>query len=162
MQDVFVEQMVKRRSLKFMKVWQYLSLSMAAICFFFFLFSPLAFFPMAAFLVFAFFARRYSEVEYEYEYTSGTLDIDVIYHQENRKRVRSISLDDVTEIRTAESGSDRPWGEVHDYSSHIPEAPRYLFLVTDPLSGKKFTVVLELYSKLLGAINNTYPRLISA
>ena len=103
----------------------------------------------------AFFLMSFLNVEYEYIFTNGELDIDVIYNQSRRKRlftahVKSFEImahiDDTNHDSTFKSAQ-----ETRDYSSGVPGKNTYAFLAI--YEGKKVTVIFEPNEKILKSIS---------
>ena len=98
--------------------------------------------------------------EYEYSFTNGELDIDVIYNRSSRKRVfsgnvRSFELmahvDDPSHQNSFASAS-----EVKDYSTGTTSDRSYAFLVN--YNSKRQKIIIEPNNELLEAIAKTLTR----
>ena len=101
---------------------------------------------------------RRMNVEYEYAYFNGDLDIDKIMNKESRKRVFSVNVKEMEVI--APTGSDvlRPFQQLKqlDYSTKSPDGKTYE-LVTK-FKGEKVRVVFEPNEKMLSAMRDLVPR----
>lgn len=162
MGDVFKEQIVKREpTLKDKAIKVCLVVLVAIIGFWAILSIP----PFGVAIAFALgfgahFLMSYLNVEYEYSFTSGELDIDIIYSKARRKRVFTSSvkkfeimahIDDKNHAH-AFSGAQ----ETLDYSSGVPGPNTYAFLTV--LNGKKTKVIIEPNDKMLKAISGVLTR----
>jgi len=102
---------------------------------------------------------QWTNIEYEYSFLTGELDIDMIMGQNSRKRVFSISIND-TEI-IAHEKSDRiayfnnPDVTVIDYSTGIPSDDKYVIAAN--LDGKKTKVIFEPNRKMIEAMRELAP-----
>ena len=99
-------------------------------------------------------------VEYEYIFTNGELDIDIIYDQSRRKRVFTAQakqfeimahIDDKNHEGTFNSAQ-----ETRDYSSGVVNDNTYAFLTTH--NGKRVKVIIEPNEKMMKAISTILTR----
>jgi len=99
-------------------------------------------------------------VEYEYIFTNGELDIDIIYDQSRRKRVFTAQakqfeimahIDDKNHEGTFNSAQ-----ETRDYSGGVPGPDTYVFLTVH--EGKKLKVIIEPNEKMLKAFSGSLTR----
>ena len=101
---------------------------------------------------------RRMDVEYEYIYYNGDLDIDKIMNKESRKRVFSTKMDDVIVI--APSGTQEVLGyeilKAIDLSTCTPGNKTYELVTT--FKGEKVRVIFEPNEKMLEAMKNDAPR----
>lgn len=98
--------------------------------------------------------------EYEYSFTNGELDIDVIYNRSSRKRifnghVRDFELmahvDDQNHKNSLNTASERL-----DYSTGIPSGRSYNFLTN--YKGKRVAIIIEPNEEMLAAIGKAMTR----
>ncbi len=134
MSDVFVEQLVKREKNKQASIKKGLYIFIALILsVLIFLFVPsFGIFLIPLFWMGAYFLIRRENVEYEYIFTSGELDIDKIINQTSRKRMFTI---DIREIHImAKKSSESSYGEFrnfnkeYDFSSGVENENTYVFI----------------------------------
>lgn len=162
MGDTFKEQLVKRNGTpKDTAIKVCLAILVALLGLMSFLY--LAHFGV--FIIFALgfgarFLASYLNVEYEYIFTNGELDIDIIYDQARRKRlftahVKSFEImahiDDKNHEHTFNSAQ-----ETRDYSSGKPGPNTYAFITV--LEGKKTKIIIEPNDKMLKAFSGTLTR----
>jgi len=84
-------------------------------------------------------------IEYEYIYTNGELDIDVIYNKNNRKRLFSSDIKQFEIMAhvqdTAHTREMSNVTETKDYSSGIVGPNTYAFVT--PYKGKRLKIIFE-------------------
>lgn len=93
-------------------------------------------------------------IEYEYIFTNGTLDIDCIYNKAKRKRLLSVEVKDfqsMVKITAERLGQKERQAEKRlDYTSGNGEGPFYQCLYVD--GGQRTTLLIEPNDKLLKGI----------
>ncbi|MCL2047344.1 MAG: hypothetical protein FWG87_01335 [Defluviitaleaceae bacterium] len=156
MGDVFNEQIVKRvPTLKdtIIKacIWVLVGVIGAAS------FVVLSHFAMLVVLGLFFGARfliGYLNVEYEYAFTNGELDIDIIYDQLRRKRVFSVNMRQIEAMaQLNDSKHAAAFGaaqERRDYSSGVHGADTYALVAVQ--GGRRILVIIEPNEKMLRAL----------
>jgi hypothetical protein len=157
MGDVFKEQIVKRKST--MKH----TLIKAALVFAVFLIFFAANLLLPGIGLYIAFAAGYGayvlmsrlNVEFEYSFTNGELDIDIIYSKTRRKRVFSSHVNEFEVMAHTEDkthmGDFPQTAELKDYSSGDPAIGKYAFLLN--LNGKTTKVLWEPNEMMLKAIS---------
>jgi len=99
--------------------------------------------------------------EYEYIFTNGELDIDIIYNKSSRKRVFTGNVKDfelMTHVDNADHrNSFASANEKKDYSSGISSERSYIFLAN--YKGKRTAIIIEPNDEMLGAISKVMSRL---
>lgn len=110
--------------------------------------------PLACILlVISYFLVKKKSLEYEYTFTTGKLDIDVITNKKRRKRAVSIDFDSVIYMAPEESESINQLLEKEDkikrldYSSHEPSDNKYSILLN--YRGRFTNLVIEPSEKTL-------------
>ena len=106
------------------------------------------------------FLMSFLNVEYEYVYTNGELDIDIIYNRARRKRLFSIVVKDFeimahVEDKTHLRAFDTAQETINCHSGEIGPNT-YAFLAT--IKGKKAKVIFEPNDKMLKAISTSLSR----
>ncbi|MCL2387020.1 MAG: hypothetical protein FWC89_05645 [Defluviitaleaceae bacterium] len=163
MGDVFKEQIVKRKG-----TFKDIAIK-ACLCILAFLlgFAALLFInPMLGVLVWfaagfgARFLMSFLNVEYEYIFTSGELDIDIIYDQSRRKRVFSGHVKQFEIMAHIDDknheGAFNGAQEVRDYSGGVKGLDTYAFLTVH--DGKKVKIIFDPNEKMLKAISGVLTR----
>ena len=162
MGDVFNEQIVKRHG-TFSDTIKRMGIAALVFVIFF-----VAFFFLNAFAVFigaaavfgAIYLMSFLNVEYEYVYTNGELDVDVIYNRARRKRLFSTvvkdfeimaHVDDKTHLGAFSSAQEI----INCHSGEIGPNT-YAFLAN--IKGKKVKVIFEPNDKMLKAIGTSLSR----
>ena len=162
MGDVFKEQIVKRKPTS-MDSLKRVGLVVAVIVVFFLgmMFIP-QFAPILTLVAGfgAFFLNGFLKVEYEYIYTNGELDIDVIYNRSRRKRVFSSHVSKFDIMAHVEdmthTGAFHGAQETKDYSSGVVTENTYAFLVS--YNSKRVKVIIEPNEKMTDAIKGSVSR----
>ena len=99
-------------------------------------------------------------VEYEYVFTNGELDIDVIYNRARRKRVFTASVKSFEIMAHVEdlsrAGSFDGAQEVKDFSSGVVGENTYAFMTN--YNSKRLKVIIEPNEKMLKAISGSLSR----
>ncbi len=157
MGDVFKEQIVKRKATA-----KHTLIRVGLIVAVFIVFFAANFF-LGALGIYVAFAAGYGayvlmsrlNVEYEYSFTNGELDIDIIYSRTRRKRLFSSHVNDFEVMAHTEDkthmGDFPQTAELKDYSSGDPAMSKYAFLLN--LNGKATKVVWEPNDMMLKAIS---------
>jgi hypothetical protein len=116
---------------------------------------------MALGFVFWIFVLPKFDVEYEYLYVNGELDIDAIYSKQKRKRVGSYDMQELEIL--APSGShaldsylNGQGAKIKDFSSGNPQEKSYI-LVLNKEKGREL-IKVELDEIILGDIRRLAPR----
>jgi len=108
----------------------------------------------------AFYAMSFFNVEYEYIFTNGDLDIDVIYNRARRKRLISVNVkkfDLMCHVEDKMRIGEFASAEVKlDYSSGTLNENTYAFLTVH--NSKRTKVVIEPNDKMLKAISGVMSR----
>ncbi|MCL2357412.1 MAG: DUF6106 family protein [Defluviitaleaceae bacterium] len=160
--DTFKEQLVKRKktakdtAIKVCIVILVVLLAIPAIVYLQ-AFGVLAIFAMgfgAHFLI------GFFNIEYEYIFTNGELDIDIIYNKSRRKRALTTNMknveifahiNDENHAHTLNSAQ-----EVRDYSSGENGPDTYAFLAVH--ESKKVKIIIDPNEKMLKAFSTAIPR----
>jgi hypothetical protein len=97
------------------------------------------------------------KVEYEYIYTNGELDIDIIYNKARRKRLFTGDVKGFEIMAHVEDkmhmGSFSGAQETLDYSSGVVTDDSYAFLTTH--KGKRVKIIIEPNEKMFNAISSS-------
>ena len=93
--------------------------------------------------------------EYEYIFTNGELDIDVIYNRSSRKRVFSGNVRDFELMAHIDDPNHKnsfaTAKEKRDYSAGIPSERSYSFLTN--YNGKRTAIIIEPNDEILNVIS---------
>ena len=108
----------------------------------------------------AWFLMSFLNVEYEYAFTEGELDIDAIYNRSRRKRVFSARVNEI-EIMAHVSDDMRKGDfngamETRDYSSGEVTDNTYAFMIN--YRGKRLKVIIEPNEVMLKAMASVLTR----
>jgi len=162
MNSVFKEQIVKRQS-TIKDMFLRIGLVIAAL-----LISMIALIVLEGFGTFiamgaifgAWFLMSYLKVEYEYAFTDGELDIDVIYNRSRRKRLFTARVNDFEIMAHVQDnthmGSFHNAQETRDFTSGVTNDNTYAFLLNH--NGKRLKVIIEPNDVMLKAIATVLTR----
>ena len=162
MQDIFKEQLVKKNPTVKDRLMQAALIFAVMVVFFI----SMTFIPgfgivitlIAGFAAYILIGRL--KKEYEYIFTNGELDIDVIYNKSSRKRVFSGFVKDFELMAHIDDESHkRSFGtasQTLDYSSSTPSERSYIFLTQK--NNIKTAVIIEPNDEMLGAISKVLTR----
>lgn len=158
MSEMYKEQLVKRRkdkkdvTIKFVMSFA----TVLSVCIFFF--HPIGIIIPIALAVADVIVFRRMDIEFEYIYTSGDLDIDKIIHKEKRKRVLSVNVNDM-EIMAPKGASELASykdAQVCDFTTHTPGAKVYEMVVL--VDGTKKKILFEPEQEIVEGIWTLAPR----
>lgn len=133
MSDYYTEQLVKKKADAkdwMMKTGLILLTLLSVVIVFFF---PLGIILPVLMIILDVFLFRRMNVEYEYLYVNGELDIDIILNKAKRKRKFSAAINEI-ELLAPEGAPELGQyqnGKVKDFSSGNKQARRYVLVVTN-------------------------------
>lgn len=158
MSDFYTEQLVKKQTtMKDVFIKAFL-VAVAIVSVFSVLMFPVALIiPIVVIAAVVFLIRRLN-VEYEYLYVNGDLDIDKIMNKAKRKRVFTANIDNF-ELLAPEGASElNQFGNarVVDYSSGSADARRYVLVVAD--NGQVTKLVFEPNDEIIEGVFLMAPR----
>jgi len=160
--DVFKEQIVKRKPTVKDTVIRVLLIVLVILIFFAsaLLVQALAVVITAVAAFGAFYLMSFLSVEYEYIFTNGELDIDIIYNKSRRKRQLSTKVNDFEIMAHIDDKNHESVftmaQETRDYSSGVHGQDTYMCMLT--LKGKKVKLIIEPNEKMLKAIAGSITR----
>jgi len=164
MGDIFKEQLIKKKPTRkdaFIRV----SLIVTVILLIFIILSIPMLVSLAPILIIAalfgaWYATSFLKVEYEYAFTDGELDIDVIYNRSRRKRKFSARVNDFIIMAHVEDnehmGEFKGAQDMFDYSSGVTTADSYAFLVN--YKGRRTKIIIEPNAVMLKAMAGVLTR----
>jgi len=162
MNDVFKEQIIKRKPSSidaFKRVGLILAVVVVALLAFNFIPAFAPFLILAAGFG-AWYLMSFLKIEYEYAFTDGELDIDVIYNRSRRKRLFSAKVKDFEIMAHIDDkmrmGEFQGAVETIDYSSGVVSNDTYAFLVN--YKGKRTKIIIEPNAVMLKALATVLTR----
>lgn len=166
MNDIYCEFIVKRKTGTWALVCRYLVVAATFLAFYYGMFL-LQFYGLffGMLLVFlSMYVFKNTNIEYEYQFISGDLDIDVIFAKKKRKKARRFDIKSVEVFAPADSDAFKPYDrykeqkayKVVDYSSGYPDRKKYAFIVSMGEKGVA-KVIFEPNEKMVEAIRNYIP-----
>lgn len=100
------------------------------------------------------------DLEYEYTFVKGELDIDKIMGKSRRKRCIVVDLDRTEIVAPANSHALDSFKnnkcKEYDFSSHMPEAKPYVMYAT--VKNEMARIIFEPNERMLNDMRNTAPR----
>ena len=158
MKDIYIEQLVKRKNTKRTMLLRILLIIGAVATLPTIVFSP--FFIMAPiFLVLmAVVYFKSTNVEYEYSYFNGSIEIDQIQAKQFRKKLVSIDLDEVEVVAPTGSLEIQQYRRLkkYNYSSRRKGIPTYQMAINH--KGKRARIVFEPKEEILTEMKLVAPR----
>jgi len=162
MGDIFKEQIVKRRQTS-MDTAKRIGIGVGVLLIFIL---ALNFVPVVAPVAImvamfgGFYLSSFLKKEYEYVFTNGELDIDIIYNRSRRKRVFSSHVNNFEIMAHVEdmtyAGEFHRAQETLDYSSGTVGPDTYAFLISR--GGKYQKIIIEPNEKMMTAIRGSLSR----
>lgn len=144
MGDFYTEQLIKKRTDGKDIAMKILLVVVTVISFFIAFFMPfLILLPIVMIVADVILFRR-MDVEYEYIYINGDLDIDKVMHKEKRKHMFSVNVNDMEMLAPEGAFQLQTYrtGKVYDYSSgDASSGNRYVLVFTK--SGETSKVIFE-------------------
>ena len=159
MGDFYTEQLIKKKTDGRDIAIKVLLIVLTVISFFIAFLMPLLILVPIVLIVADVFLFRRMDVEYEYIYINGDLDIDKVMHKERRKHMLSVNVKDMEMLAPEGAFQLQSYkaGKIYDYSSGIPSAPnRYILVFTR--SGQTVKVLFEPNSDLVEGFFLMAPR----
>nr|WP_177296768.1 DUF6106 family protein [uncultured Blautia sp.] len=122
--------------------------------------SPLIFLVAIGLGIACYFIIPKTDLEYEYLFVNGELDIDMIMSKSKRKRVKSLNITEADLVAPLNShrmdyynGNQKL--KILDYSSGNPEHKRFAVIIRD--EGAACKVIIEPDDTMANAIKNSAP-----
>lgn len=160
MREFMTEQLVKKRTTLKDHAIKAGLIALTVLSFFLFTTGNIVFTILFIALVFAdYYVLRRMDVEYEYTYFDGGLDIAKIMNKQFRKELFSTDLKEEMEIIAPSDHADLKYYQVEKtlaYSSQMPDHKTYTMITK--WKGQKVKVVFEPNEKMLKSIRDIAPR----
>ena len=133
MGDFYTEQLVKKQTTMKDVFLKALLVAFAIASVFVVFMFPLALIVPVIVIAAVVFLIRRLDVEYEYLYVNGDLDIDKIMHKAKRKRMFSANVSNMELLAPESAGELNQYrnARVVDLSSGAPDARRYVFVTAE-------------------------------
>ena len=161
MSDLYSELLVKKESTAKDGIMKYGLIVLTALAVLAGIFvNPLILLAAVVLGIACYFVIPKTDLEYEYLFVNGELDIDMIMSKSKRKRVKSLQLAEADLVAPLKShrmdyynGNQKM--KTIDFSSGIEDHKRYAMIVRD--SGETCKVILELDDELANTMKNSAP-----
>jgi hypothetical protein len=164
MNDIFIEQLVKKEKTKIDLIKKILGVMAAIIVLMICLQFEALYLLVLPILLVEVIAIRFlfirMNIEYEYIITNDSLDIDIIYNQQKRKHIETINIKNIqimAQVSNQEYANEMgKYDKLKDYSSQIPTDNTYGVIVKNGQVTSK--VIIEPNEMVLKAIKRYIPR----
>lgn len=158
MKDIYMEQLVKRKNTKRTLLLKILLIVGAVATLPTIVFSPFFIFAPVILAGLAVTYFKATNVEYEYSYFNGNLDIDQIMAKQYRKRLVSINMDEIDVVAPTGSLEIQQYRRLkkYNYSSRRKGIPTYQIAIHH--KGKRARIVFEPKEELLTEMKLAAPR----
>lgn len=139
MSDYYTEQLVKKKSNGKDLMIKILLIAATVVSVFVVFMFPLGIILPVIMIALDVFMFQRLDVEYEYLYVNGELDIDKIMHKAKRKRIFSMNVNDLEVLAPVNAGELRQYqrAKSYNYSSGTGTADLYALVVTEKGVQKK-------------------------
>ena len=158
MKDLYLEQLVERKNTKKTGLFKFVLIMVTLFSIPLITKSAYFVFLPIALLVVVIFCEKLTDVEYEYIFFNGNIDIDKIMAKEYRKRIVSTGLHEVEVIAPTGSLEIQQYRKVkkYNYSSRRKGVKTYQMVINH--KGKRARIVFEPTEELLTEMKLTAPR----
>ena len=163
MNDTYCEFIVKRKTSSSALICRFFAVFASAVAIFLSLlmFSILGLTAGAFFVWLDIIIFRNTDIEYEYQFFSGQLDVDVIYGKKKRKRAKRFEMKKIEVLAPMNSDKLAYYREnnklkVVDYSSGYPNREKYVFVIPGD-EGVVQKVIFEPTEEMVNAIRQYVP-----
>lgn len=162
MGDLYREILVPRRTPMVNKVAKVAAIAATAIFLVggMFLMAPLFLLVGIVLGIGCFFLLPRLEVEYEYLYVNGELDVDAIYSRQKRKRIGSYDMAELEVLAPEKSHALDPYQsqgvKIKDFTSGDPQVKAYVLVFSK--EGKRDIIKAELDDVILNDVRRIAPR----
>lgn len=158
MSDFYTEQLVKRKTTAAVTIQKTALIALTVISFLLIFMIPFAIIVPVVLIVLDVILFKRMNVEYEYLYVNGDLDIDKIMSKEKRKRAYSMNVKDMEVIAPKGSHELDPYQNVKpmDFSSGEEGHKMYVMVVSQ--NGKTEKVIFEPNETILDGMRLLAPR----
>ncbi|MEG0109202.1 MAG: DUF6106 family protein, partial [Lachnospiraceae bacterium] len=156
--DYYTEQLVKRKTPALANMGKIGLICLTAFsCYLVFMVPVAVILPVIMVVVDVFFFKR-MDVEYEYLFVNGDLDIDKIMSKAKRKRVFAFNVNEMEILAPSGSAEMRLYQNIKpsDYSSQVPGHATYEMVVLK--NGSKFRIIFEPNQVILDGMRMMAPR----
>lgn len=159
--DVHIEKTTERKQTALGKATFIISVAMAILFFVYGFFTTGAFFLCFLFAGLSFFCAFTSRIDFELDYTNGTLEIARIYNRSRRKTLLSIEAKDIVVLAVSKSAPVQKYigssMKTYDCTAHDGGTAYYCMIFTDPETRTEEKLLFEPGDELLAELKRLYP-----
>lgn len=158
MSDFYTEQLVKRKTSGKDVMIKILLIAVTVLSFLIVPILPFLLIIPVLLIVLDYFMFRRLDLEYEYLYVNGDLDIDKIMGKQKRKRVFSMNVSEMELLAPMGAGELNQYrnAKVLDYSSNTPNSRCYVMVIVK--NGQQVKMIFEPEQVILDGIRMLAPR----
>lgn len=161
MSDMYREIMVKKPTPVLNRFLKGFLPVITVVCLVMGMVAPLLLIGAIGFGLLTYFVAPKLDVEYEYLYVNGELDIDAIYSKQKRKRVGSFDVEELEIIAPAKSHAldsyvNGKGAKVVDFTSGDPQAKAYMAVYNKDKG--RMIIKVELDDAIMNDLRRTAPR----
>ena len=155
--ECYIEQLVKQKATTPSIIMKLTCISMVLITIFFWLVTELPFLFALIIIVLAFLLFKRSNLEYEYQFYNGELDIDQIAGEQKRKRVFSLKLREIDVMAQTGTGILKEYQNLKKYDCTSNQGNTTYTIIFD-YCGNKIQLLIEPNEELLLNMKYYEPR----
>ena len=158
MSDFYTEQLVKRKASMGTMVAKAALIALTVVSLLSFFLFPLGILFFGIMIVAAIFLFRQLDLEFEYLYVNGDLDIDKIMAKQKRKRVFQTNVSELEVIAPTGSAELNAFQNIkaHNFSTMNPDHKTYTMVVVK--NGQKEKIIFEPNQTILEGMRMLAPR----
>ncbi len=161
MSDMYREILVKKKMSLGSRFLKSMLTVMTVLCLVGGLIMPLLLIGAIAFGLLAFFVGPKLDVEYEYLYVNGSLDIDAIYSKQKRKRVGDFDMAELEILAPEKSHAldsylNKSGARVKDFTSGDPDVKKYIMVFNQDQG--QVMIKVEIDDAIIADIRRIAPR----
>lgn len=166
LQDVHVENFVSRNKSSVVSAVRIMMIVLAVFCLFGAIFTPLALIGVIVFGILAWYLGTRSQIDFDYSYTNGTIDIARVFAKSSRKKYLSIEMKDVSLVAPLDSNYARAYQgrglKTYDCTSRRGDHKVYevVFHDTKSNNNSEEIILMELEDDFLDAMSTASPSIV--
>lgn len=161
LQDVHVENIANRGTVIGMQLLRILLIVLTVGCIVLGAFLPPMFLVAIVLGLLAWFVGTRTQIDYDYSYTNGTIDVAKVFTKSSRKHFLTIEMKDVIVVGPVGSDSVRAYQgrgiRTIDCSSRKPDANTYEVVYHDSRNGGETILLMDLDGEFLDAMKIVAP-----
>ncbi len=162
LQDVFVEHTVKRREIITLKPLYYISMVFLVICFLLGIIFPLFFAPGVMFLFMMLWIRSLMDLEFDYTYTNGELEIAKVKGSVKRKELVNIASSEIVVMAPSHTAPVKSYigrrMKTYDCTSHDAGMKYYVLIFKK--NGREMKLIFQPNEEIIDRMKRANTRIV--